>query len=195
MNKIKTLVGKRFGKLLVVERTRKNRTTFYTCKCDCGKSTTTTHSNLSSGATKSCGCLVAETRGKERKPVEEVVSRAILNVYKRNARNRKYKWTLPYDKFIKLINGNCYYCGSGLSNEFTWRYKYEVTSLPFNGIDRIDNTIGYTINNCVSCCHTCNSAKGELTFDQFREWALKLYSNMKNIYSSQKELNAALSER
>lgn len=178
MNTIKTLVGKRFGKLLVLDRRRRNRTTHYTCRCDCGNSTTTTHSNLVSGATKSCGCLVAETRGGERKPLKEVVSRAILNVYKRNARNRHYEWSLPYDRFLALINGECYYCGSGLSNVFTWRYKYEVASLPFNGVDRLDNTIGYTIDNCVSCCRTCNSAKSTLTLDEFKGWAFRLVERL-----------------
>lgn len=176
-NKIKTLVGKKFGKLSVLERERRNRTTFYTCQCECGNSTTTTHSNLLSGQSKSCGCLIFETRGKERKPLEEVISNSILGTYKRNAKNRHYEWSLPYEKFVQLINGVCYYCKSVPSSLVTWRYKHEVSSLPFNGIDRLDNTIGYTANNCVSCCRTCNSAKGDLTVSEFKAWALKLAAN------------------
>ena len=176
----KSLVGQRFGKLLVLNRIRQNQTTLYNCKCDCGKSTTVSHSNLKEG-TQSCGCLVIETRGSERKPLKEVVSKAICTFYKRNARKRNYEWQLSYDKFLELINGNCHYCGSGLSNTFTWRYKHEVASLPFNGIDRIVNTTGYTNDNCVSCCRTCNSAKGELTFKQFKEWVSKLYNHLESI--------------
>jgi hypothetical protein len=170
----KSLVGQRFAQLLVCDRKRRGQTTFYECLCDCGNHTEVTHTNLVSGSTSSCGCLITETRGSERKPLKEVVTKAILTSYKRNARNRHYELLLPYDKFVELINGNCYYCGSGPSNTFTWHYKYETATMPFNGIDRIDNTIGYTIDNCVSCCRTCNSAKGELTLDQFKEWALRL---------------------
>lgn len=177
---VRSLVGNKFGKLLVLERERRYRTTFYKCQCDCGNSVEVSHSNLKEG-TQSCGCLVVETRGGERKPLKEVVSKAILNFYKRNAKKRYYHWELPYDKFLELINGNCYYCGAGLSNTFTWHYKYETASLPFNGIDRLDNTIGYIIDNCVSCCRTCNSAKGELSVKEFKEWAARLANNISRL--------------
>jgi hypothetical protein len=179
-SQLKSLVGKRYGRLLVSERTRRNQTTLYTCQCDCGKSVEVTHTNLSEG-TQSCGCLITETRGSERKPLKDVVSRALLNVYKRNAKKRHYEWSLPYDKFIELINGDCYYCRASLSNTFTWRYKYETASLAFNGIDRLDNTIGYTIDNCVSCCRICNSAKGELSLDEFKSWAARLVANLTHL--------------
>lgn len=62
------LVGKRFGRLVVVEylgsvRTgpksyRKN----FKCACDCGNIVTVSKSHLTSGHTKSCGCLRAEMR-------------------------------------------------------------------------------------------------------------------------------------
>lgn len=174
----KTLVGNRFGKLLVSSRVRRNRTTFYKCKCDCGNHTEVTHTNLISGGTSSCGCLIVETRGSERKPLKEVVSKAILNFYKRNAKNRNIEWLLPNKNFIELINGNCFYCGNNLSNLFTWRYKYEVATLPFNGIDRVDNTIGYTPENCVTSCKRCNQAKNDMTFTEFKTWAIKLANQL-----------------
>lgn len=54
------LSGKRFGKLVVIERAwidRKGHGTMYKCKCDCGGFTTTERSSLLSGDTMSCGCL------------------------------------------------------------------------------------------------------------------------------------------
>ena len=54
------LTGKRFGKLVVVERTdSKNRRTMFLCKCDCGNSKIVRSELLISGKTKSCGCLAA----------------------------------------------------------------------------------------------------------------------------------------
>lgn len=173
-SEIKSFVGQKIGRLLIEERFRKNKTTFYKCKCDCGKDTITTHSNLGSGSAKSCGCLLLDTRGSERKPLKDVIQKAILNYYKRNAKSRNYEWKLDKNKFEELINGNCYYCNSGLSNKYIWKYKYEIATLPFNGIDRVDNTIGYTEDNCVSCCKTCNMAKSELTVEEFKTWIIKL---------------------
>ncbi len=178
MNRIKTLEGKRFKKLLVGSRTRENSVTQYNCVCDCGNTTIVSHSNLKSGSTGSCGCAILETRGSERKPLKDVIMRAIWNVYKRNAKNRHYEWSLPYEKFVSLIDGQCRYCGASAGNIFTWRYKHEAASLPVNGIDRIDNAVGYTEDNCVSCCRTCNSAKGTLTLEEFKQWSEKLFYHL-----------------
>lgn len=55
----KSLVGKRFGKLLVIQRVENNRFghVCYKCKCDCGGETIVDATNLRHGTTNSCGCL------------------------------------------------------------------------------------------------------------------------------------------
>lgn len=58
----KNLVGQRFGKLVVVEllpKSNKFNRRMYRCKCDCGKEIITSSICLTSGSTKSCGCLVS----------------------------------------------------------------------------------------------------------------------------------------
>ena len=54
-----SLVGKRFGKLVVLERVENNRFGHicYKCKCDCGGMTIVDASNLRNGNTMSCGCI------------------------------------------------------------------------------------------------------------------------------------------
>jgi hypothetical protein len=136
-----------------------------------------THSNLKSG-NESCGCIIKDLRGSERKPLQDVIHKAVLNYYKRNAKTRNYVWDLDFQNFIELINGNCYYCGIEKCSPFIWRYKYEEKSLLLNGVDRIDNSIGYTKENSVSCCKTCNFAKNELSFDEFKKWANRLVTNL-----------------
>lgn len=56
------LVGKRFGRLLVVERVEDGagRKPRWRCLCDCGGETATAGTNLSSGKSRSCGCARAE---------------------------------------------------------------------------------------------------------------------------------------
>ncbi len=57
------MIGKRFGRLVVVEDTGtyKAGDTVYKCLCDCGNSVCVKGHSLRSGKTKSCGCLVRET--------------------------------------------------------------------------------------------------------------------------------------
>lgn len=53
------LVGRRFGKLTVMERdgVNKHRQALWKCACSCGNEVTVSTSTLKSGNTKSCGCL------------------------------------------------------------------------------------------------------------------------------------------
>lgn len=55
----KSLVGERFGKLLVIERVENNRFGHicYKCKCDCGGEAIVDAGNLRQGNTNSCGCI------------------------------------------------------------------------------------------------------------------------------------------
>ena len=54
------ITGKRFGKLIALERdeeySSEKNGTFWKCKCDCGNSTTVYLGHLQSGHTQSCGC-------------------------------------------------------------------------------------------------------------------------------------------
>lgn len=56
------LRGKRFGRLLVVERngSTKQKGAVWLCQCDCGKQKNITAANLSTGNSLSCGCLASE---------------------------------------------------------------------------------------------------------------------------------------
>lgn len=66
---IKDLTGQRFGKLIVLEfdeiESNNKKAVYWKCKCDCGNITSKLAYNLSSGATKSCGC-VKTSAGEER---------------------------------------------------------------------------------------------------------------------------------
>jgi hypothetical protein len=37
----------------------------------------------------------------------------------------------------------------------------------YNGIDRVDNNKGYTIENCVPCCTAVNYAKLDMSYSDF----------------------------
>lgn len=55
------IIGKRYGRLVVFSFFDvKNKNSRWLCKCDCGKEKVVTRHSLSSGHTKSCGCLSVE---------------------------------------------------------------------------------------------------------------------------------------
>lgn len=60
---MKDLTGQRFGKLLVLECAGKpdGRRYYWKCQCDCGNIKIVAGASLTSGNTKSCGCLTKET--------------------------------------------------------------------------------------------------------------------------------------
>jgi len=56
------ITGKRFGKLVAINPTaqRINNSVVWHCRCDCGNEIDLPYQRLSSGNTKSCGCLLTE---------------------------------------------------------------------------------------------------------------------------------------
>lgn len=67
--------------------------------------------------------------------------------YKRSAQDKRLDFTIPEEDFMTMVKNPCYYCGI-------------LQEKGFNGIDRLDSTQYYTIENCVSCCEMCNMMKG-----------------------------------
>jgi len=176
--KRKDLTGKRFGNLLVLREVdpvvAKSGALvhWWECMCDCGKPTTVRRNGLTSGGTKSCGCKQKESvrrMARERRLSPGRSQRNILlKSYKTAAANRELVWALTDEQFDALISGDCHYCDAepvpprrrkvrtNLYGEFT-----------YNGIDRLDNTLGYVVGNVVSCCIHCNKMKNNRTVQEF----------------------------
>ena len=78
---VKNLTGQRFGKLAVIEPSKKRyRGNFvWLCECDCGNKIKVQSNNLVSGSTKSCGCLRKELTAKRSAESEHWVNGT--NVY------------------------------------------------------------------------------------------------------------------
>jgi hypothetical protein len=58
----RSLLGKRFGRLVIIMNKRKdqNRNNLWLCRCDCGRETVVISNSLLRGSTRSCGCLQKE---------------------------------------------------------------------------------------------------------------------------------------
>lgn len=96
--------------------------------------------------------------------------------YKNGAYQRDYTFDLSIEDFIQIIIQKCYYCGEA-PKEFNMyngeKYKnyseekIKLATVEINGVDRLDNFIGYSSTNCVPCCETCNRMKLESTEREF----------------------------
>lgn len=71
-------------------------------------------------------------------------------IYIRSAGDKNLVFDLPQEIYTEKIKEPCHYCGE------TDEHK------GFNGIDRMNQQIGYIVDNCVSCCQMCNYMKGSL---------------------------------
>ena len=83
---------------------------------------------------------------------------------KASASKRGYAFDLSLSEVSTLSQQYCTYCGKEPSQLLS-----NFPNFKYNGIDRVDNTLGYTEDNCVTCCKICNSMKNTLTFDEFKE--------------------------
>ena len=78
-----------------------------------------------------------------------------LPAYKRyikGATARNIEWELTEEQFNIIISQSCYLCGLSTNDK------------NHNGIDRTDNTKGYTLDNSKPCCGHCNLMKGVIPY-------------------------------
>jgi len=105
--------------------------------------------------------------------------------YTHGARERNLVFELTNKQFRELTKENCWYCGIRPAqicrNTGKQSKKNPDAYYLYNGIDRVDNTIGYTEVNCISCCGRCNRMKGTLHAEDFIIHIRKLARNM-NIF-------------
>ena len=113
------------------------------------------------------------------------------SVYRR--KYRKYKWcatrrnrvfNLTESSFINIVKDDCYYCGETAPlKQFknTSRHGSSLHGNPikFQGIDRVDNDVGYTEENSVPCCSKCNFMKHTLNASDFIDHVLKISEHIK----------------
>ena len=181
------IVGNKYGRLKVLERvlpnyyTPKNKQmTRWKCQCDCGKIVIKTKGTLTSGNTKSCGCLKAEQSPKNTKHIKDSSLKRLFTLYQYSAKKRNFSFELTRKEFNTLILGDCFYCNKKPSTSI----KFHKNGIPilYSGIDRINSFVGYKKENCVSCCKNCNTAKMQLSTNEF-------YNMIKNIYNNLKKKN------
>lgn len=155
------MIGLKFNSLTVVKHSREKKA--YECLCDCGKTVYARGWALKSGRHASCGCAGRDPL----LPDHMAAKNNIYSNYKKAAKKRGYEFLLSKEEFIELISGACHYCGTigSLASSAAAHKDFR-----HNGVDRVDNSIGYLKENTVSCCAACNRSKGVLGLEAWAEW-------------------------
>jgi hypothetical protein len=87
--------------------------------------------------------------------------RSVYKSYRKRALDKSLPFELTLIQFNKLIQSTCVYCGTKAED------NKRSGKVNFNGVDRIDNKKGYTINNSGACCSMCNYMKASYTVKAF----------------------------
>lgn len=99
------------------------------------------------------------------------MARAIYAAYRCRARGRSDRPTptrefeITFEQFLNLTAQPCTYCGNQPETS-AWNGRANG-SFVYNGLDRVDNDRGYTIDNVVACCGLCNLMKRGLSVSDF----------------------------
>lgn len=156
------LAGKRFNRLVVLRRNgnAKSGDRLWLCKCDCGNEVSVTTNKLTSGNTKSCGCLKSEQSAK--------TGKKYISVAQPFGTVASTKHGLKNSRLYNIWHGikqRCYdnsrpeyfrYGGRGISvcdewrNDFKAFYDWAITHGYSDDltIDRINNDGNYEPSNC-----------------------------------------------
>lgn len=101
----------------------------------------------------------------------------LFSNYRTRSKTKKLEFSLTFDYFKELVTNNCHYCNLAPNKCRKDRAKSRmgISRIYFNGIDRLDSSQGYTIENTVSCCEDCNKAKRNLSYTQFLNLIKRIY--------------------
>lgn len=189
-------IGKKYSRWTVLSfvgfrKSGINNKPYYLCRCECGKEKEVCLWNIKCGFNKSCGCLhtenLFERNRKRRMPIKEAASRNFYRQYKYNCGSRRgLEFGLSLDEFKNLIYQKCSYCGREPSIRLRRRNNKANNSDFFlaNGVDRVNNLLGYIKGNVVPCCSFCNMAKFDFSAEEF-------LSNIQKISDFQKKKSAS----
>ncbi len=139
----RTCVGARFGRLVIIERIDGHRRRV---RCDCGQEKVLKVGYITSGDTRSCGCLRREV----------TVARSVTHGM---SDSREYKiWQAIHDR-CENKNCNCFdrYGGRGIVLCANWAASFESFFADMGprpagqSVDRIDNNLGYNCGHCWEC--------------------------------------------
>ncbi len=110
--------------------------------------------------------------------------RSIYRTHVQDVLENEYENDITPKEYIEIVGANCYYCGTPPSN-MTKDPRYKA--IAYNGIDRVNNNLGYVHGNIVTCCKHCNSAKSNMSESEFLKHNKQIYDYQSSMTEDEKE--------
>ena len=182
------LTGMKFGRLTVLYRVGETGEAKWHCICDCGKEIDVCGHFLRSGEQKSCGCY-SRDMARERLTTHGQSKTKLYHVWHGMKQRCYYQKHISYQFYGALGIGVC----DEWRNDYMKFYEWAMESGYEAGlsIDRIDDTKGYSPENCRWVTPTdqaCNR-RTNLVFEYngkkqvLKQWANELGINYLSLYS------------
>lgn len=163
----------KFGQLTLIQfKYKRNNSGSWLAKfsCDCGNIVFKVPSSVIVANIRHCGGIIHKNR------LASALSQKYSS-YITGAENRKLTFKLSRQNAYMIFKSPCAYCGEIPNNKMLLGGAFSEFNL--NGIDRIDNNLGYVITNIVSCCTFCNKAKTNETHEEFLRKIKLIYENLR----------------
>ena len=151
------------------------RITYWLCECSCGKSWYVVGAHLVNGSSVRCRSCASRSKVS----TGHASKNTVLCGYRCDAKDRNYCWDLTDDEFFSLCKASCFYCGDLPRN--VSKSPYATGDFVYNGIDRKDNSMGYTKENTVTCCRICNRAKSNLSYEDWMSYLSRVAMRQKGL--------------
>ncbi len=131
----------------------------YIYVCNCGTEVRSQRSHLKKHSGKCARCAQFN------KPFM-----ATYNELIKSCQKRTIDMTISYEDFLKFTKEeNCHYCSANITwHPHTKRNSIEIKGSRAYKLDRMNNDVGYHIDNCVVCCKRCNEGKSNKF--SYEEW-------------------------
>lgn len=145
-------------------------------ECECGTRKNVVPGKVASGETKSCGCLSASgDRHRQAQTPRLGSARYVYRSYRRTDGD-----DISFEDFYRLSQEACHWCGilpHAIANKSRcadpeYRSRGDFT---YNGLDRLDNSRGHTLDNVVPCCWECNRARSARRWEDFLAHSERIY--------------------
>lgn len=165
----------------------------FTLTCKCGSTASGSHdfvtrkiANLLSQGYSACQNCTLEYQKKLKQEREDTdilyTYKDVYREYVNKAKARNIDFAISLQDASILFSKPCFYCGKEPSN---CRIRQSGTQVFYQGLDRVNNSVGYEITNVVPCCKYCNSFKMDRTQQEFLQHVESIYFNKVQRLASQ----------